>query len=154
ASDCLTLSRNLSGDRRARQQKLDRLLASNPRRDARQSLFLFERRANGGRRAPRALRVPSDLLLDLIRTCVGLLLPRELVEIERARCAFRRGVALALAERLPVDARLAGVDALIHHPPREILEAAIELSLDERCRHLESQTLGNLLHQLAAQLAL
>src|SRR2546430_13252681 len=63
---------------------------------------------------------------------------------------FRSGrfdgrLALAFAERLPVDAGLPRIDALVHHPPREILEPAIELAVDERRRELVRNPLRELL---------
>ena len=78
-----------------------------------------------------------------------MLAPRDLVEHDRAGDRFARGVALALAERLPVDAGLPRVDVLVDQPAREVLEAAIDLALDERGRHLERHPRGELLHQLA-----
>src|SRR4029078_1233616 len=102
----LTLSRKSAGDSCARQQELDGLLAPDSRRDARKPLFFLERSANGGRRSPGALRVAGGFLVELIRRRVKTLLRRQLVEVERARRGFNGSVALALPERLPVDARL------------------------------------------------
>ena len=47
-----------------------------------------------------------------------------------------------------------GSIVLIHQPPREVLEAPVDLALDERRRHLERHARRELLHELGAHLAL
>ncbi len=68
--------------------------------------------------------------------------------------ASRADLALALAKGVPVDARLPRVDVLVDQPARELFEAAIELPLDERGRHLERDARSELLHQRRANLPL
>ena len=144
----------VSRDCSTRHEEVNRLLPAKTRVNPRQTAFFFERRAHGRRRPPGPLGVARDLLIDLRVGDLELLAPRDLVEHQRARHRLARGVALALAERRPVDARLARVDVLLHQPPRELLEPAVDFALDQRRRHLERHARGELLHQLAAHLAL
>ena len=67
-----------------------------------------------------------------------------------APTASRRGLALTLPERAPVDARLVRVDLLVEQPVRELLDAPIELAFDQRGRQLERHPRRERLHQLRA----
>src|SRR5262249_752652 len=102
-----------SADRGAREHEIDRLLAAETGVHARQAALLFERRADRGWRAVAALGVAGHFALDLLVAHLDVFAPRDLVEHERRRDAVARDRALALAERVPVDAGLPRVDLLI-----------------------------------------
>ena len=48
-----------------------------------------------------------------------------------------RRLPLPLAELLPVDVRLHRIDLLFHQPPDELLDAPIDLAIEQRRRHVE-----------------
>src|ERR1043166_1638467 len=64
----------------------------------------------------------------------GPLPPPHLVEPQRAFHRLGRRVALPLAEFLPVDVGLHRIDLLLDQPPHELLDAAIDLALEQRLR--------------------
>src|SRR5262249_14181505 len=102
-----------SGDRRLREGMLDGFFAAQADEDAQHAAVLFELRAHGGSRSPDAGRKLFDLSFELFGCDIDVLAPRDLVEDDGARDGIPRRLALGLAEFLPVDVRLPGIDALL-----------------------------------------
>ena len=128
----------ISCDCSTRHHEVNRLLPPQPRVDARQTAFLLERRAHRRRRPARPLRVAPDLARrPRPRSTSSCSRRATSSSTSAARHRLARHLALALAERVPVDARLPRVDVLIDQPARELLEPPVDLALDERGRHLE-----------------
>src|SRR5688572_20993499 len=148
--EVLGFSRNSS----TRHEEVNRLLTAQTRVDARHPAFFFQPRAHGRRCASGPFPEAGDLALHLFPGHLQPLAPGHFVESERAGDGFARRLALALAERVPVDAGLAGIDLLLHEPAREVLDAAVDLALDERGGRVERHAGSELLHEPGAHLAL
>ena len=69
-----------------------------------------------------------------------------------AATASRAGSRWLSRKAAPVDAGFVGVDLLLGEPVRELLDAPIELALDQRRRDFEWHPCRELLHQLAPDL--
>src|SRR3954467_11533083 len=95
------------------------------------SALLLERRAHGRRRPPAPLRVAFDLFFDLAFADLDRLLACDLIQDQGTTNRLARHVPLAFAERAPIDTGFARVDVLLHQPPGEVLEPAVDLPLDE-----------------------
>src|SRR4029077_8826850 len=105
-------------DGRAGQDEVDGLLAAESGGDTRQPALFLQRRPDSGRRPARPFRVALDLTIDLVARHLNPLTPRDLLAHERRRDAVARHLALALAERVPVDAGGARIDVLVDQPAR------------------------------------
>ena len=78
--------------------------------------------------------------------------PAIVVEHERPADGVGRRCALLLAERVPVDARLPGVDLFLQEAPGDLLDAAVQLAPDQRFRHLDRDPVRELSQQVLAHL--
>ena len=114
---------------------VDGLLPPQPGREAGQPAFLLQARPDCWPRCGRSARRSAAISASRSSSVTAICSRRATSSSTSAGpTASAAGVALALAELVPVDVGLPRIDLLLHQAARELLEPAVDLALDQRAR--------------------